>query len=80
MERLLESCSEKFPHGILLKDEQKEVVFHLLQSKDVTILLTSQRKCLIYQLYAMAKEMQINAICCCSHCFATQKHHKRRNN
>jgi len=63
MEWLLESCSEKLPHAVLLKDEQKEVVFHLLRSQDiVTILRTSLGKSLIYQLYAMAKEMQMNVI------------------
>jgi len=57
MEWLLESCSEKFPHAILLKDEQKEVVFHLLWSKDVVTIWL--------QLYATVKEMQMNAIVSC---------------
>ena len=38
MEWLLESRLEKFLHGPLVKNEQKEVVVHHLQSKDIVIL------------------------------------------
>ena len=45
-----ELCLEIFPHVSLLKDEQREVVVHLLRSKSfVTLLPTSFRKILIYQ-------------------------------
>ena len=63
MERLLECCLEKFPHVSSLKDEQKEAVIHLLRSKDVVAILpTGFGKSLIYQLYAAAKEMQIQDV------------------
>ena len=41
-------------------DEQKEAAIHLLWSKDlVAILQTGFEESLIYQLYAMTKEIQI---------------------
>ena len=56
-EWLLESQLEKFLHGPLVKNEQKEVVVHCLQSKDVVILRIGSEESLICQIYAMAKEM-----------------------
>ena len=50
----------KYPHVSLLKDEQKEAVIHLLRSKDVVaILQTGFGKSLLYQLYAVAEEMEM---------------------
>ena len=47
-------------HISLLKDEQKEAAVHLLWLKDiVAILLAGFEESLTYQLYAMAKEMQM---------------------
>ena len=59
MDRLLKRSLEKFPNVSSLKNEQKEVVRHLLRSKDIVgILPTGFGKSLIYQLYATAKQMQ----------------------
>ena len=58
MEQMLESCLEKFRHGPLLRYEQKEVV-HVLWLKGIAILPTGFEESLIYQLYTMAKEMQL---------------------
>ena len=64
----------------LLRDEQKEVPVHLLQLKDiVAILLTGFEESLIY-MYINSTQWQKKwklCKCCCSHCFATQKHHER---
>jgi len=61
MERLLESCLDKFPHVSSLKDEQKKAVVHLLRSKDVVaILLAGFGKSLMYQLYANGKRNVID--------------------
>jgi len=44
----------------LLKDEQKEAAVHLLQSKDIVVILpTSFEESLMYQLCATTKEMQM---------------------
>ena len=46
----IELCLEIFPHVWSLKDQQREVVVHLLQSKNfVTIFPTGFGKILIYQ-------------------------------
>ena len=62
MERLFvyRILSEIFSHVSSLKDEQKEVVVHLLRSQDVvTILLSTFGKVLIYPPFATAKKMQM---------------------
>ena len=46
----IEFCLEILPHVSSLKDEQREVIVHLLRSKNlVTILPTGFEKILIYQ-------------------------------
>ena len=67
VERLLESCLEKFSHVSLFTDEQKKVVVHLLRLKDVvTILPTGSWKVWHINLTQRQKKYKW-CECSCSH-------------